>query len=494
MPLPPKVSSAIDVLTSYDVEELTVAPHSYRWFLRWRPDTPPPLWDAAPGYWTFLALVAAFTAGVIGTALATFFLLSYQGGESQHTVESIFFLSQFVGWAVAGGMGAAWASESRRSFKSEREALGLPAWEAFNAGWRPSLAALRERSSPERFWLRSLWKQPLVGRGQIAGIAAFALLGWALPVKAGTAGAGFAMAYFAICILGLGRTLAHRPMPVAPRLWQFANGFWIGFYVAAVVWVTIVADIWKLPVDRSIYLFGALCLVTHAIEWSMFEQQKNVAMRAERVEQARLLSEARLAALKAQIEPHFIFNTLANLKSFIATNPKLAERLADELADFLRSSLNSLRRDSTTVREDVELVRAYLEITRLRMGERLSVIWDIAPDVQDQTIPPLMLLTLVENAVQHGIEPKAGPGTIRIAAEHVHRDGVSRLVITVADDGVGFGAASSGGSGVGLANLRERLASLHGDAAMLNLRAGAAGGLTAELDLPMNVLNGGMPA
>ena len=159
--------------------------------------------------------------------------------------------------------------------------------------------------------------------------------------------------------------------------------------------------------------------------------------------------------------------------------------MADELSDFLRASLQSLREDRMTVAHDIQLVRAYLALASLRMGARLTVDLQMEPATAHLPVPPLMLQTLVENAIQHGIEPKVGPGHIRVSARLDSGGPTHRLVLQVADDGVGFGQAATGGSGLGLVNIRERLATAFGPEAQLSLAANDPQGVVATLSFPV---------
>jgi LytS/YehU family sensor histidine kinase len=198
---------------------------------------------------------------------------------------------------------------------------------------------------------------------------------------------------------------------------------------------------------------------------------------------ARREAELRLSVLAAQVEPHFLFNTLAGVRSAIATDPARASEMVDRLVDYLRAAIPRLRSDGSaeaTVGAQFEAVRAYLALMAARMP-RLAFEVQAPPELLDARCPPLMLLSLAENAVKHGVEMKLGPARIDVVARRAH-DG--RLEITVADDGVGFGG-STAGSGLGLANIRERLQQLHGEAAALTLKARPEGGVAATLALPL---------
>jgi signal transduction histidine kinase len=191
--------------------------------------------------------------------------------------------------------------------------------------------------------------------------------------------------------------------------------------------------------------------------------------------------EARLNVLQAQIEPHFLFNTLANVRRLFEVDPESGQRMLGSLLDYLRAALPAMRRSSSALGEEFELVRAYLAVLQHRMGDRLRFRIELSDQLADATIPPLILPTLVENAVRHGLAPLPEGGTVTVTAA---RDG-EQVVVRVADDGAGFQAAS--GSGVGLANTRARLSALFGSAARLSLCANEPRGVIAEVRLPCSI-------
>jgi len=186
---------------------------------------------------------------------------------------------------------------------------------------------------------------------------------------------------------------------------------------------------------------------------------------------------ARLQTLQAQIEPHFLFNTLANVSSLIDVQPKLARQMLERLIDLLRASLTASREERATLGQEVGLLRAYLDILQMRMGARLAVDIDVPQALLAAHLPPLSLQPLVENAIKHGLEPKVDGGRISIAA----RAGLTGVEITVSDDGLGFSPHAAGG--IGLANLRERIAALYGERASLSIED-AAPGTRVRLVLP----------
>jgi hypothetical protein len=203
-----------------------------------------------------------------------------------------------------------------------------------------------------------------------------------------------------------------------------------------------------------------------------------------RAQQQRREAELRLSVLAAQVEPHFLFNTLAGVRSAITSDPARAAALIDSLSDYLRAAIPRLRSDGgaeATLAGQVEIARAYLALMVARMP-RLSFSIDLPADLGALGCPPLMLVSLVENAIKHGAEPKVGPVHVALQAR---LDALGRLQVSVSDDGAGFGA-SVGGTGIGLANIRERLHQMHSERASLVLRARPEGGVCATLTWPID--------
>jgi len=202
----------------------------------------------------------------------------------------------------------------------------------------------------------------------------------------------------------------------------------------------------------------------------------------------RRLTEAQMATLQAQVEPHFLFNTLALIGQLIATDPKEAARVHGYLIEYLRASLPQMRAAKGaggTLGKQVELSRAYLSIMQARMKERLAVRFEVPDFLGSSPFPPMMLQTLIENAIKHGLEPKVAGGTITVRARV---DGAT-LCVDVCDDGVGFNLHA--GSGVGLANIRERLALLYGKDAELVIEALPGGGACVSIRLPYRMTEDG---
>jgi sensor histidine kinase YesM len=185
--------------------------------------------------------------------------------------------------------------------------------------------------------------------------------------------------------------------------------------------------------------------------------------RSARIEAERLVIVSRLQTLQAQIEPHFLFNTLANVSSLIETEPKQARKMLDQFTLLLRASLDQTRKATTTLRAELQVIDAYLSVLKVRMGERLSYRIDAPSELLGIEVPSMFLQPVVENAVKHGIEPRMTGGVVQV---EVKREGQS-LMFVVIDDGVGFVAASK--ENIGLGAVRERLAVQYGDAASLNI-------------------------
>ena len=194
----------------------------------------------------------------------------------------------------------------------------------------------------------------------------------------------------------------------------------------------------------------------------------------------RQLVEAQLKMMQAQVEPHFLFNTLASVDYLIETDPGTASKMQKNLIQYLRAALPQMREGSTTLGKEVQLCRAYLEILKFRMEDRLQYTVTVPQGLMSAQFPPMMLQSLVENSIKHGLEPKPEGGAVTISADIV--DG--RLRVTVADTGLGFAAAARPGTGVGLANVRERLSALYGGRARLSIEANDPSGTIVTIDVP----------
>jgi Histidine kinase len=219
--------------------------------------------------------------------------------------------------------------------------------------------------------------------------------------------------------------------------------------------------------------------------------QKQAAQATEVAESEQLkrqVVEARMAAMQAQVEPHFLFNTLASIDHLIETDPPRASQMQKNLIALLRASMPTMREANHGAPRDLSremaVIRPYLEILKVRMEERLHTRIDVPDGLLSAEFPPMMIQSLVENAIKHGLEPKPEGGELLIKAEIVH----GRLNVTVADTGLGFGRAATAGTGVGLANIRERLQLLYGAAASVTVKDNAPSGTAVTIAVPYKTI------
>ena len=245
---------------------------------------------------------------------------------------------------------------------------------------------------------------------------------------------------------------------------------------------------WMRILDRArvaVPVYWMLVAGAHALA-----HQRRSLERERRALQAEAgLTEARLAALQAQLNPHFLFNTLNTIAHFVYANPAAAEETISALSDLLRSALNAQQRREVALVEEVGFVKRYCEIQKARFADRLEVRFEIAPDALGAAVPSLLLLPLVENAIIHGVAPGPAPGAVHIRAR---RKG-GRLAIEVADTG-GAGGPAPGKTGdklifhegVGLANTRARLAALYGDRHAFTIERAPEGGVCARIEIPLD--------
>jgi signal transduction histidine kinase len=227
---------------------------------------------------------------------------------------------------------------------------------------------------------------------------------------------------------------------------------------------------------------GFGCVVVAAIllrEKHARDQARIHLAEAERHQLEKGMLEAKLQLMQAQVEPHFLFNTLANVQHLVETDPVGAGRMLDSLIRYLRAALPQMRDPNSTLGREVEMARAFLEIQGVRMGSRLEYSIDVPVHLRAHAFPPMMLISLVENAIKHGVDPCCECGSIAIRA---HESG-GRLRVSVAD--TGEGVKPKKGGGVGLSNIRERLKALYGGGATLVLEENAPHGVVASIELPV---------
>jgi signal transduction histidine kinase len=226
----------------------------------------------------------------------------------------------------------------------------------------------------------------------------------------------------------------------------------------------------------SIAATGLIISLIISLVFYAREREATAQAHAEQIRRETLA--ANLRALQAQVEPHFLFNTLANVSSLIDRDPATAKRMLERFIRFLRASLAATRGDNTTLGAEKELIAAYLDVLQVRMGPRLEYRVQVAPDVAGRAIAPMLLQPVVENAIRHGVEPKVEGGRVEFDA----RREAGAVVIEVRDTGVGFAPTTRGG--VGLTNLRDRLRGLYGEAAALSIGENEPCGTRVTIRIP----------
>ncbi len=278
--------------------------------------------------------------------------------------------------------------------------------------------------------------------------------------------------------------------PLTMGLLVPVGGIYVGY--SAAIWLLTGGRTFSISEAWREFVFASCIAV--AIGWALWESIESARLReVERRERAELEASvarsdkeratAELKTLRAQVEPHFLYNTLSNVVSLIDREPATAKHMTERLIGYLRHTLDASRRDHATVGDELAIIADFLEILRLRMGERLT--YTIAADDDARALPlsPMLLQPLVENAIMHGLEPKIDGGHISVSA----RQADDRLEISIEDSGLGFGVATdTAGSGSGLANVRARLKALYGNAAKLAIEQPNVG-TRIRISLPLNL-------
>jgi two-component sensor histidine kinase len=212
-----------------------------------------------------------------------------------------------------------------------------------------------------------------------------------------------------------------------------------------------------------------------------YSVNKSAYLKRKMTEASQHATEARLKLLETQLEPHMLFNTLANLRALIGSDPRQAQEMLDHMIAYLRATLSASRTTTHSLQAEFDRLRDYLELMTVRMGPRLDYSLELPPELAQHPVPALLLQPLVENSIQHGLEPKVEGGRVTVSARR--EDG--RLVLEVADSGVGPSGVTADGKGFGMNQVRERLATLHGAAARLDFAAAPGGGARTILSLPL---------
>ena len=261
--------------------------------------------------------------------------------------------------------------------------------------------------------------------------------------------------------------------------WPFAG--WVGLPASVGRYL---ADPWLTSLNQihiNIVTFLVILLAAWGLDALRLYKEKEAA--AGRLEAE--LARANLQALKSQVHPHFLFNTLHMISAMVYEDPPKADLMISRLSDLLRATLESTDAPTAPLRDELEILSLYLDIMEARFGDRLRVDFDVVPETLDALVPSFGLQPLVENAIKHGIMPRNEGGTVVIAA----RRDEGRLVVGVSDDGPGLRAAPDEllGTGVGLRNLKSRVLGLYGDDGSVRLGNGSGGGGRVELDIPFRV-------
>jgi len=239
---------------------------------------------------------------------------------------------------------------------------------------------------------------------------------------------------------------------------------------------------WAAPNTQTTLVISVLATLVTVGLITALEKAKSARIDAEAAQ--RQAAEHRLRLLEAQLEPHMLFNTLANLRALIAVDPPRAQAMLDRVIAYLRATLGASRTSMHPLAAEFARLDDYLALMAVRMGARLQVTLDLPQALRDYPVPALLLQPLAENAIKHGLEPKVAGGRLEVRA----RADAARLVLAVRDTGVGIGALPHGGNGFGCEQVRERLATLYGDAASLAIEpaADAEGGTLATIELPLS--------
>jgi two-component system, LytTR family, sensor kinase len=241
-------------------------------------------------------------------------------------------------------------------------------------------------------------------------------------------------------------------------------------------WLQTVADAFFRTVDQILPAYWAIIGLQHAVDYARQARAREV--RTARLE-ARLIA-AQLQALQQQLHPHFLFNTLHAISTLVHRDPDKADAMIERLSDLLRITLNKVGVQEVELAEELDYLRAYLDIEQVHFGSRLKIDYRIDAGALDALVPTLILQPLVENAIKHGLEPMVNPGTLTIEAITLG----DTLRLRVQDDGTGF-TARQPREGVGLTNTRSRLGRLYGQHATMSMRGRPAGGVVVELSIPL---------
>ena len=299
------------------------------------------------------------------------------------------------------------------------------------------------------------------------GVLSWAFIDIGRHLFASSAGTGWPAGWRGMALPACGIALGFVLGSLLADAWT-GHSTWSGAHLRASIGITLLAG-------------------TAATYW-FHTRGKSAWLQARMAEAQGRAAEARLKLLEAQLEPHMLFNTLANLRVLVASDPARAQAMLDHLIAYLRATLGASRATLHPLADEFARLADYLELMAMRMGPRLAYALDLPEPLQAVPVPSLLLQPLVENAIRHGLEPQVAGGRITVQALRLEQDGLApRLQLSVHDTGAGPGAAlDTSGTQFGLRQVRERLATLYGAEATLELIAASAGGTSATVIFPLN--------
>ena len=298
----------------------------------------------------------------------------------------------------------------------------------------------------------------------------------------------------AVSLMILLSLLIFRPQTWKSLLFIAFIDICLGVFVGLQICIFILQYFFHIVIDLKIHGLGLTFMtsgiILSSIIFYFFMTKLRLKYRSEMIEQEKIKHaamekeylSANLKMLQAQIEPHFLFNTLSNILSLIDTQPDKGKSMLLDLTKFLRTSLSRTMPDKTTLAQEISMIEAYLHIQKIRMDERLNYEIDVPDNIRQYSFPPMLLQPLVENAIKHGLEPKVEGGEIVIRATEEN----NILTIKVADTGLGFSDFDK--AGVGIANVRKRLGLLFGEKGRLIIEENKPHGVQATIEVPINDL------
>jgi len=298
----------------------------------------------------------------------------------------------------------------------------------------------------------------------------------------------------AVSLMILLSLLIFRPQTWKSLLFIAFIDICLGVFVGLQICIFILQYFFHIVIDLKIHGLGLTFMtsgiILSSIIFYFFMTKLRLKYRSEMIEQEKIKHaamekeylSANLKMLQAQIEPHFLFNTLSNILSLIDTQPAKGKSMLLDLTKILRTSLSRTMPDKTTLAQEISMIEAYLHIQKIRMDERLNYEIDVPDNIRQYSFPPMLLQPLVENAIKHGLEPKVEGGEIVIRATEEN----NILTIKVADTGLGFSDFDK--AGVGIANVRKRLGLLFGEKGRLIIEENKPHGVQATIEVPINDL------